>query len=131
MKKMILFLCLVCTATVASATDLPGPDAELINNAGIPLYDKAVFAYGNSSVGFRFATSDSPETVRQWYMEQLSGWTVFDQFGSWLIYNGKPGLGMGEVMSKDQVSVQVNDKLPEWHSLDKSMTTEIVIMIFQ
>jgi hypothetical protein len=36
---------------------------------------------------------------------------------------------MGEVMSKNQVSVKHNDNLPQWHSLDKNMTTEIVIMI--
>jgi len=36
---------------------------------------------------------------------------------------------MAEVMSKLQVMIQENENLPEWFSLDKSMTREIVIMI--
>ena len=101
----------------------------MIRDAGIPIYQEAIFAYGNASVGFRYATSTSPETVRQWYREKLSSWSVYEQYGGWILYNGKPGLGMTEIMEKDQVSIQKNENLPEWHSLDKTMTTEIVIMV--
>jgi hypothetical protein len=36
---------------------------------------------------------------------------------------------MAGVISDNQVMVKRNDNLPEWHSLDKNMTTKIVIMI--
>jgi hypothetical protein len=35
---------------------------------------------------------------------------------------------MGELMSKNQVSVQTNEQLHEWFGVDKAMSTEIVIM---
>ena len=131
MKKLFLILFCLLIAGISYAASLSGQDAKLIENAGIPLYPEAVFAYGNSSAGFRFATSDPVDSVRAWYRNKLSSWSVFAEYGGWILYNGKPGLGMGEVMSKNQISVQANDRLPEWHALDKTMTTEIVIMVFR
>jgi len=119
------------TMVIPAAGSLSDQDEKLIKNAGIPLYSKARFVYGNSSVGYRFASSEPVQAVQLWYRAKLSTWPVMDQYGSWIIYNGKPGAGLGEIMSKPQVTVQINDKLPEWHSLDKNMTTEIVIMIPQ
>jgi hypothetical protein len=116
-----------------TATSLSGQDEKLIKSANIPLYSKAIFVYGNSSVGYRFASNEPVERVRGWYQAKLSSWPVYeDKYGAWIIYKGEPGAGMGElIMQKTQVSVQKNDKLPEWHSLDKTMTTEIVIMVVQ
>jgi len=123
----------LAAGAIPTATSLPDQDEKLIQNAGIPIYSKARFVYGNSSVGYRFASSQPIETVKTWYKNKLSSWSVYeDTFGSWIIYNGKPGADLGElIMQKTQVSVQKNDKLPEWHSLDKDMTTEIVIMVIQ
>ncbi|KPJ97511.1 MAG: hypothetical protein AMJ60_11000 [Desulfobacterales bacterium SG8_35] len=116
---------------IPAAASLPDQDAKLIKSAGIPLYSKADFVYGNSSVGFRFASSEPVETVKTWYRKQLPSWPVYNEYGGWILYNGKAGSGMGEIMAKPQVSVQENEKLPEWHDLDKKMTTEIVIMVPQ
>ena len=114
-----------------TALSLPGQDEALIKNAGIPLYSKARFVYGNASVGYRFASSESVEAVRNWYKNKLSSWPVYqDNFGSWIIYKGDPGADMAQLlMQKSQVQVMKNDKLPEWHSLDNDMTTEIVIFV--
>ena len=130
MKKLILIIALFWSAS-ASAAALSGADSALIKQAGIPIYSKANFVYGTRDVGFRFATSVSADAVKRWYREQLPKWAVLEEYGGWIMYNGKPGASMGDVMSKHQVSVQKNDKLPEWHALDKGMTTEIVIMIPQ
>ena len=118
---------------IPTATSLSGQDKKLIKNAGIPLYSKARFVYGNTSVGYRFASSEPVERVRGWYQAKLSSWPVYeDKYGAWIIYKGEPGADMGElIMQKNQVSVQKNDKLPEWHSLDKNMTTEITIFVIQ
>jgi len=118
---------------IPTATSLTDQDEKLIKNAGIPLYSKARFVYGNSSVGYRFASSQPIETVRTWYKNKLSSWPIYeDNYGSWIIYKGEPGANMGElIMQKTQVSIQKNDKLPEWHSLDRKMTSEILIMVIQ
>jgi len=118
---------------IPTALSLPAQDEKLIKDAGIPLYSKAPFVYGNASVGYRFASSEPVEAVRNWYKNKLSSWPVYeDKNDSWIIYQGKPGADMAQLlMQKTQVSVQKNDKLPEWHSLDKNMTTEIVIFVVQ
>ena len=123
----------LAVGAVPTATSLPDQDEKLIKSAGIPLYSEARFVYGNNSVGYRFASSQPVEAVRAWYRKQLSSWPVYeDEYGSWIIYKGKPGAGMGDlIMKKTQVSIQKNDKLPEWHSLDKNMTTEIVVMVIE
>jgi len=116
-----------------TATSLQDQDEQLIKSAGIPVYSKARFVYGNNSVGYRFASSEPVDNVRAWYRKQLSSWPVYeDKYGSWIIYKGKPGASMGDlIMQKTQVSIQKNDKLPEWHVLNEDMTTEIVILVVQ
>jgi hypothetical protein len=128
MKRIFLILFLVFSVNSFAASLQPA-DSKLIKAAGVPLFSKATFVYGNKDVGFRFASSTPPEEVQKWYRQQLPKWALLKEYGGWILYNGAPGVGMGEVMSKNQVSVKHNDNLPQWHSLDKKMTTEIVIMI--
>jgi len=129
MKRWLLFILIACWTITANAADLKQSDVSLIKSAGVPIYSKASFVYGNPDLGFRFATSVSPDEVRQWYREKLAKWSVLDEYGSWIMYDGKPGAGLGEVMSKSQLLIKKNENLPEWHSLEKNMTTEITIMI--
>ena len=59
----------------------------------------------------------------------MTKWALYKEYGGWILYDGEPGMGMAGIMSKNQISVKRNDNLPQWYSLDKEMTTEIVIMI--
>ena len=102
---------------------------KLISDRGVPIYSKTTFIYGNKDVGFRFASNIPAEEVQNWYRQQLPKWALYKEYGGWILYDGVPGKGMTVVMSHNQVMVRRNENLPEWHSLDKNMTTEIVIMI--
>lgn len=126
-KLFALFLMFFSVSSYAIS--LPVPDSKLIEDASIPLNPEAIFVYGNKSAGFRFAASLSPEKVRQWYRQQLPKWSLYNKYGVWMLYDGVSDKGMAEVMSVNNISITHNENLPEWHSLDKSMTTEIVIMI--
>lgn len=128
MNRWLLLLVLLL-ATHGVAAELKTADAGLIDAAGVPRYAKATFVYGNADVGFRFASAVPVDEARQWYKEKLAGWSLMDQYGSWILYDGAPGLGMGAMMSKNQVMIKQNTDLPGWYKLDKSMTTEIVIML--
>ena len=130
MKALLTALALFMSITVQAAKLQPA-DTRLIADAGVPLFADASFVQGNKQVGFRFASSTPPLEVQKWYRQQLPKWSLFNDYGSWILHNGAPGIGMGEVMSKNQISIQQNSNLPEWHSLDKNMTTEIVIMIVE
>ena len=111
------------------AQSLQPLDSKLIEAAGIPLYSKATFLYGNKDIGFRFATSLLPEEVQEWYRQKMPKWALYNKYGAWILYDGAPDKGMAEVMSVNYISIVHNENLPEWHSLDKSMTTEIDIFI--
>ena len=127
--KTLLATVSLALATWVYAASLPAPDAALIEDAGIPIHADATFVYGDSSVGFRFATATPVAEVRSWYAEQLGDWTLTESFGLWAIYDGPEGLGFGERMSVNQVTVDTNDDMPGWYSIDADMTTEIVIQI--
>ena len=129
MLRWLIFILFACLTINAHAADLKQSDISLIESVGVPVYSEAIFVYGNSDVGFRFATSVSPDEVRKWYREKLPKWSVLDEYGSWIMYDGKPGAGLGEVMSKNQILIKKNEDLPGWYSLEKSLTTEITIMI--
>ena len=133
MKRVSVFVCLFLCFMVMNtyAKELSSGDMALIKAAGIPLQSKATFVLGNKDVGFRFATSEPVEKMRQWYQSKLSGWALLDKYGSWVLYKGEPGIGPGQVSTKTQVMIQKNDNLPDWHSLDKAMTTEIVILVVE
>lgn len=123
------FLMLI-TSTGVFAGNLSAGDQNLIKETGIPIYSGAEFVNGNHDVGFRFATSKSPEEVRAWYKKQLSVWELYSEYGGWILYEGKPGLGIGDLMMlKKQVQVQNNTKLHEWFGIDKNKSTEIVLLV--
>jgi len=128
MKKLFIIFILVFSVNTYAAS-LQTSDSKLIADAGVPLFSKATFVYGNKDLGFRFASSTPPEEVQKWYRQQLSNWALYTKYGGWILHDGAPGKGMAGVMSDNQVMVKHNDDLPEWHSLDKNMITEIVIMI--
>ena len=67
--------------------------------------------------------------VQAWYSKKMSGWTLYAEYGAWIMHDGPAGGGMGEIMSRKQVQVQKNTNLSEWFGLDKSLSTEIVIMV--
>jgi hypothetical protein len=120
---------LIFTGMHAVAADLPAADSRIIETAGVPLYAGTTFVNGSQDVGYRFATAIAPEEVRAWYKEQLPVWSLYSEYDGWILYEGAPGAGMGELMSKKQVQVQTNEKLSEWFGMDKALSTEIVIMI--
>jgi len=126
-KLFVVFLIIFSVNSYAES--LQPLDSKLIKAAGIPLYSKAIFVNGDQDIGLRFATSIPPEEAQGWYRKQLPNWALYNKYGGWILYDGAPDKGMAEVMSINHISIQHNNNLPQWFSLDKNMTTEIVIMI--
>jgi hypothetical protein len=125
-------LLLMFTAGIALAADLPAKDAKILNEAGIPVYKGAEFTnggLGDELIGARFASSSAVEDVRSFYRSKFESWALNDQYGSWILYDGKPGNSPAAYMGKQQVSVVKNENLPSWFGLDKNMTTEIIIVV--
>lgn len=131
-KRLSFFLLAVlccCGTTVFAGNETPADVKAVLAKAGVPVYPEAVFCTGNTEAGIRFATKQSPETVRKWYASQKPGWSLFEEtkFGIWVLYEGPKKIGMMEWTMYNMVQVQTNDQLPSWHNLPKDMTTEIVL----
>jgi hypothetical protein len=129
MKRLFVAMFCLMLGTSVFAEELGSGDIQLIKSSGIQVYPEADFVNGSRDVGYRFATAKSPDEVRAWYKKQMPSWALFDNFDSWILYDGKPGAGMGELMTANQVSIKENKMLHEWFGIDKAMSTEIVIMI--
>lgn len=116
---------------LCAETTLPEKDRKIMEQAGVPFYPGMQYVNGafQGVVGVRFASSDDVEEVRKWYNDRFPDWAVSDQYGSWVLYNGKPGAGLGEYMMKNQVMIVTNQNLKEWFNLPADMTTEIVIAL--
>jgi len=128
MRSVLLALLLLAVST-ANAMDLPAADAAAIKAAGIPVYEKAVFVFGSREAGYRFATNQPPDAVRQWYRSKLADWVLFDQYGAWVLHKEGKGAKLPDIIGKRQVSVATNPEMVGWHKLSKDMTTEIVIVV--
>lgn len=137
MKRMMRLtltgcLLLVFSAGVAVAADLAARDAKILKEAGIPLYKGAEFlngGLGDELVGARFASSAPVKDVRAFYRGKFPSWALNAEYGSWILYNGKPGTGPAAYMGKQQISVGKNKNLPEWFGVARNKTTEIMIVV--
>ncbi len=124
---MVLIGMLMSTFPAFGNPTMPPDVKKAIEQSGFPIYPGAIYCMGAPKSGVRFATKDSPDAVRKWYVEHLPKWSVMDEFGLWMLYEGPPGKGM-EAMAHTNVVVQKNEKLPSWHSLPKDTTTEILVI---
>lgn len=116
---------------ISAENTLPEQDKKIMEQAGVPFYPEMQYVNGafQGMVGVRFASSDDVEDVRKWYSDKFPDWAVNDQYGSWVLYNGEPGAGLGEYMMKNQVMIVTNQNLKEWFGLPADITTEIVIAL--
>lgn len=129
---LMISLVFILSAGIALAASLSAKDVKILKDAGIPLYKGVQFingGLGDKVVGARFASSASVEDVRAFYKSKFPGWALNTQYGAWILYKGEPGKGPAAYMGKQQISVAKNDKLPSWFGLDKSITTEIIIVV--
>lgn len=117
------------TTGTAQATSTPDDLKATLAKAKVPVYPGAVFCVGSTSAGLRFATKDSVDNVRNWYRSQRPTWALIDEpkYQIWVLYEGPAGIGMMEWTAYNMAQVNENKNLPEWHSLSKDMTTEIVL----
>ncbi len=116
----------------SNAEELKAEAATAMEAAGFSPYPGSVFCTGMVELGMRFATSDSPAAVRSWMVENLAEWSLMqdESLGLWMLFDGPPETkGFAKISTFNHVVVQENADLPEWHSLDKKMTTEILVAL--
>lgn len=122
-------LLLLVSAAALAGGDIPDQSRVALEKVGVPVYPGAVYCVGNAEAGIRLATSDAQDTVREWYVEQLPEWTLFEDFGMWMLADSPPGSSLSDRVESNSMVVDINDQMPQWHGLAADMTTQIVIML--
>ena len=116
---------------LVNASELSVNDSKTLKQAGIPVYSGLKYMNGitGDMISMRFATSDKVKTLREWYRKNLPKWAIYDEYGIWILYDGKPGGGPANYMTKKNISISENKNLPTWFSLPKNITTEVTITL--
>jgi len=131
-SKLLLISLLVCQPLfLVDASELSANDSKILKQAGIPIYPGLEYMNGitGDMISMRFATSDNIITLREWYQKHLPKWAVYDEYGIWILYDGKPGGGPGNYMTKKNISIMGNTNIPQWFSMPANMTTEVTITL--
>lgn len=133
-SKTFLFivLSLIFISFNASANNpLSSKDKDILDKAGVPIYSGLEFMNGitGDMISMRFATSENVKTLREWYRKKLPKWAVYDEYGIWILYDGKPGGGPANYMTKINISITENTNIPQWFSMPANMTTEVTITL--
>jgi hypothetical protein len=131
-SKIIVISLLVCqTLFLVNAAELTVNDSKTLKQAGIPVYPGLEFINGITGdlISMRFATSDNVKALREWYRKELPKWAIYDEYGIWILYDGKPGGGPANYMTKKNISISENTNIPQWFSMPANMTTEVTITL--
>ena len=133
-SKMFVFivLSLILISFNASANNpLSSKDKDILDKAGVPIYPELRYMNGitGDMISMRFATSDNVKTLREWYRKKLPKWALYDEYGIWILYDGKPGGGPANYMTKTNISIAENTNIPQWFSMPANMTTEVTITL--
>lgn len=126
---MATFLAFALPAFAAGA--VPDDVSAALEQAGVAVYPGAEYCIGNPQIGIRFASSDDPETVKAWYVEHVPAWNVKDVFGMWILIDAPADakISGSDLMTRNNIVVDVNPELPGWHGLAGDMTTQIVVSL--
>lgn len=82
------------TPQAAVAEELSAARLGVLESAGIPLYPRSTYTTGDDEIAIVmwFRSTDSPDTIMDWYKDKLSDWSELDAGGSRVIYKGPAGM---------------------------------------
>ncbi|MDT8419665.1 MAG: hypothetical protein RQ754_04485 [Desulfuromonadales bacterium] len=123
----LMMLLLLWSVVPSIGITIPSEVENDMQSMNFPTYPQSSYCIGTLDMGVRFASNDTPEKVRVWFQNKLPGWSVMNQFGTWVLYDGPADASPPEVMRTKQITVMKNENLPSWHGLAADMTTEIMM----
>jgi len=100
MKKQTAFLwalplaLFLFVAQTTVAEDLAVHQINALESAGIPLYPGSTYTTGDDEIAtiMWFSSTDSPDSIMDWYEDKLSDWSELESNGSRVIYKGPAGM---------------------------------------
>lgn len=127
----ILLALLNFTANADADNSLLKVDKDILDKVGVPVHSELKYLNGitGDMISMRFTTTDNVEALREWYREKLPKWAIYDEYKLWILYDGKPGGGPANYMTKINISIMENKNIPQWFSMPSNMTTEVIITL--
>jgi len=100
------------TPQAAVAEDLSAAQLSALESAGIPLYPGSTYTTGDEEIATMmwFKSTDSPDTIMDWYKQELSDWSELDAGGSRVIYKGPAGMAAADLSTIPYLWARTTDE---------------------
>jgi len=100
------------TPQAAVAEELSAAQLGALESAGIPLYPGSTYTTGDDEIAtiMWFRSTDSPDTIMDWYKDKLSDWSELDAGGSRIIYKGPVGMIAADLSTIPYLGARTTDE---------------------
>jgi hypothetical protein len=100
------------TPHTAVADELSAAQLDALESAGMPLYPGSSYTTGDDEIAtiMWFKSTDSPDTIMDWYKDKLSDWFELDANGSRVIFKGPAGLTAAELSTVPYLWARTTDE---------------------
>ena len=113
------------TPQAAVAEELSAAQLGALESVGIPLYPGSTYSTGDDEIAtiMWFKSTDSPDTIMDWYKEELSDWSELDAGGSRDFYKGPAGMTVADLSAVPHLWARTTDE--DGVSTDSEITIRI------
>lgn len=115
-------------SSVALATNhMTDGQKSALESAGVPVYPGATYLTGdeNDGVSLWFLSADTPDTIMDWYAENLPDWAVTTINGVRVVYKGSAEIGLEELQNVPYVFVTSGEQLGRGGDYGNEITISI------
>lgn len=132
MKKNSLFwglaaIIVLLGGQVAFGQDMTETQKNALESVGVPMYPGSSFltADEDGHVVLWFSSADEPDTIMDWYEENLPDWSAATIGSTRVVYKGPAGLAKEEIMALPYLFVSSAEKLGNDPDDDNEITLRI------
>jgi hypothetical protein len=112
---------------VAFGQDMTETQKNALESVGVPMYPGSSFltADEDGHVVLWFSSADEPDTIMDWYEENLPDWSAATIGSTRVVYKGPAGLEQEEIMALPYLFVMPAEKLGNDPDDDNEITLRI------
>lgn len=132
MKKNSLFwglaaIIVLLGGQVAFGQDMTETQKNALESVGVPMYPGSSFltADEDGHVVLWFSSADEPDTIMDWYEENLPDWSAATIGSTRVVYKGPAGLAKEKIMALPYLFVSSAEKLGNDPDDDNEITLRI------
>ncbi len=123
----LIAILVMLSAPAASGQEMTESQSSALESVGVPIYPGSSFLTADEEghVVLWFSSADKPDTIMDWYEENLPDWSAATIGSTRVVYKGPAGLGQEEIMAVPYVFVTSAEKLGHSPEDDNEITVRI------